>query len=327
MRSRLERLLAARLDGFGLSARELLSRDAPGGLAEPGLISANRHCRLLPCRDGWVALNLARPDDIDLVPALTGFAEAPWISVARYAAGVDALEFRDRAIMLQLPVAIPGEAMPLDLAPIESKVPRRVLDLSALWAGPLCAGLLGRMGAHVLRIDSIGRPDPTPQGSPRLDALINQGKQRLALDLRTGDGRKRLLDEVAQCDVLVTSARPAALARLGLEPDSLTHLTWVAITAHGFAGPGALRVGFGDDCAVAGGLIDGVPRFVGALSAERVPRFIGASLAERVPRFIGDALADPLTGLEAARAVLAGRSGLIDMAMARLAASYAAQLA
>ena len=105
--------------------------------------------------------------------------------------------------------------------------------------------------------------------------------------------------------MLVTSARPAALARLGLDPAHFPHLTWAAITAHGFAGPGALRVGFGDDCAVAGGLL---------------------RWQDGEPRFLGDALADPLTGLEAARAVLAGQRGLIDLAMARVAAAYAEKL-
>ena len=80
----------------------------------------------------------------------------------------------------------------------------------------------------------------------------------------------------------------------------------MAITAHGFAGPGATRVGFGDDCAAAGGLV---------------------RWEDGAPRFLGDALADPLTGLEAALAVLAGQRGLVDMAMARVAAHYAGLLA
>jgi hypothetical protein len=307
MPSRLEALLASRLTGLGLAPDELLSRDAPGGLAAPGRFSANRHCGWLPARDGWVALNLARPDDADLVMALTGEAGDPWGAAAAFAAREDATAVRDRAIELQLPVAVPGEAAPLDLAPLSlAVVPRRVVDLSALWAGPLCGGLLARMGAAVLRIDSVGRPDPTAHGSPGLDARINGGKARLALDFRTAEGRRRLVEEVAKADVVITSARPAALARLGLVPDRFAHLTWVAITAHGFTGTGALRVGFGDDCAVAGGLL---------------------AWAAQEPRFIGDALADPLTGLEAARAVLSGRTGLIDMAMARVAASYAAMLA
>lgn len=291
--------LEPRLAGLGLTPVELLARDAPGGLAEPGLTSANRHCHLLRCADGWLALNLAREDDRDLIPALCeGGAD-----LADYAAAQPAAALLARAIELQLPAALPGESLPQPLVePVIARVPGLVVDLSALWAGPLCAGLLARAGARVVRIESLGRPDPTAQGSPRLDSLLNGGKERLPLDLRTGEGRAALRDLLARAEVLVTSARPAALARLGLEPERFPHLSWAAITAHGWTGAGAQRVGFGDDCAVAGGLL---------------------RRENGEPRFLGDALADPLTGLEAARAVLAGQRGLIDLAMARVAASYA----
>ena len=299
MTAALHAALEPRLAGLGLTPRQLLERDAPGGLAQPGLTSANRHCHLLRCADGWLALNLAREDDRDLIPALCeGGAD-----LAAYASSQNAAALLGRAIELQLPAALPGESAALPLAPLEmARVPELVVDLSALWAGPLCAALLARAGARVVRIESLGRPDPTAQGSPRLDALLSGGNERLPLDLRTDPGRAALHDLLARADVLVTSARPAALARLGLDPAHFPHLTWAAITAHGFTGPGALRVGFGDDCAVAGGLLH---------------------WQNGQPRFMGDALADPLTGLEAARAVLAGQRGLIDLAMARIAASYA----
>jgi hypothetical protein len=307
MSAGLEDLLAARLAGFDVSPRDLLARDAPGGLDRPGLRSANRHCRLLRAQDGWTALNLARAEDWELVPALCGAESDPWAALVVLAASLAATTFRDRAAELQMPVAMLGESLPQTLAPPDRVfVPRKVVDLSALWAGPLCAGLLARAGAEVVRIESLGRPDPTPQASPMLDARINAGKARLALDLRTAQGLAELQRQIDGADVLVTSARPAALARLGLVPDKWPDLTWVAITAHGFHGMGAGRVGFGDDCAVAGGLV----------------RWDGGE-----PRFLGDALADPLTGLEAARTVLAGQRGLIDMAMARVAAAYAAWLA
>lgn len=303
MMARLEQAFADRLAGFDLSPQQVLSRDVPGGLVAPGRFSANRHCGLIRARDGWIALNLAREDDRDCIPALTGCGGDPWQAVARAAAQTTAAAFRDRAIELQLPVAIVGEASPLELAPPRSMRPvRRVLDMSALWAGPLCAALLARTGAAVLRIESVGRPDPVPVASPQLDALINAGKARLALDLRLAADRHVLLERIAASDVLITSARPHALARLGIVPGRFPDLTWVAITGHGFIGAAAQRVGFGDDCAAAGGLCrdrDGAPEFA------------------------GDALADPLTGVEAARAVLAGRRGLIDMAMARVAAAYA----
>ena len=307
MTARLHALLAERTAPFGLSPAQLLQRDAPGGLDAPGRMSANRHCRLLKAADGWIALNLAREDDRDVIPALTGESGEPWSALESLAASLPAADFRDRAAQLQLPVAVLGEAAPLPLAaPGGTRLPRKVVDLSALWAGPLCAGLLARAGAEVVRVESLRRPDPTPQSSPRLDALLNGGKRRIALDLASEAGRTAVHALLDKADAVVTSARPAALARLGLEPARFPHLTWVAITAHGFTGEGAARVGFGDDCAVAGGLV----------------RWEGDE-----PRFLGDALADPLTGLEAATRVLAGERGVIDMAMARVAAAFAEALA
>lgn len=306
MIGKLHEILAARLEGTGLEPQELLERDAPGGLARPGTASANRHCRLLRARDGWVALNLARAEDQELVPALTGGEGEPWQALTNVVSTLTAQVFRDRAAELQMPVAVLGESSPQELTPSDpTVVPGMVVDLSALWAGPLCAGLLARAGAQVVQVESIGRPDPTAAASPQLDARINAGKERTALDLRTEAGQAQLHSLLAEADVLITSARPAALARLGLKPARFPHLTWVAITAHGFSGPGAERVGFGDDCAVAGGLVE----------------WKGDQ-----PHFLGDALADPLTGLEAARAVLTGERGLIDMAMARVAAAYAGLL-
>lgn len=288
---------------FGLAASDLLERDFAVCQTRSGQVSANGSCRLLKCTDGWVALNLARPEDLDVVPALTDGEGEPWDVVAQAAASESAMSFRDRAIELQLAVAVVGEAVPalLPQADIQA-VPRKVVDMSALWAGPLCASLLARSGAQVLRIDSLGRPDPTAVSSPKLNARLNGEKAVLPLDLRDDAGRACLLERVSQADVLVTSARPAALARLGLEPGNFPDLTWVAITAHGFSGEAAGRVGFGDDCAAAGGLVE---------------------WCDGQPCFAGDALADPLTGLEAALAVLSGRRGLVDMAMSGVAAGYA----
>ena len=287
---------------------DLLWRDAPGGLAPPDHRSANRQCRLIAAQDGWFALNLARDDDRELIPALTGSepGEEPWDVVERAARNGLAADFVARAIELQLPAALPCEALPLPLASRSVPPPTglRVLDLSALWAGPLCAGLLARAGAEVTRVESATRPDPTPQASPLLDARLNGAKRRVSMDLADRDA---LLALVRASDVLVTSARAPALARLGLDAATLwadhPGLVWIAITAHGWHSD---RVGFGDDCAVAGGLLG------------------------EGPCFLGDALADPLTGLEAALAALdhlaRGERGLIDLPLARVAASYAGML-
>lgn len=291
---------------------DLLWRDAD--LGEPGLLSSNRQCRLVEAADGWLAINLARADDRGLLPAWLGVeaAETTWEAIEQEVRRKAVAELMEGAILLGLPVAALGEAKPLPRSP--TNVPSAatatrspaVLDLSALWAGPLCAGLLAEAGLAVTRVESVTRPDPTPLTSPLLDARINGGKRRMALRLDD----PALLDLIDGARVLVTSGRPHALARLGLTPERLfarnPALSWIAITAHGFHGAAAMRVGFGDDCAAAGGLV---------------------AWDQGKPRFIGDALADPLTGLRAARLALehlaSGRCGLIDVALAATAAGFA----
>lgn len=306
--------LQAFAPGVKTSPEDLLWRDAD--LAPPGALSPNRQCGLVEAADGWLAINLARAEDRELLPAWLGAGpgEANWDAVELLARRRGVRELVEDAAFLGLPVAAVGEAQPS--APVSASnspaIPTAdlptVLDLSALWAGPLGAGLLAEAGLAVTRVESPTRPDPTPHSSPLLDRRINGSKRRIAL--RFDD--PTLADLIDGARVLVTSGRPHALARLGLTPERVfarnPGLIWIAITAHGFHGAAAMRVGFGDDCAAAGGLVvwhDGRPRF------------------------IGDALADPLTGLRAARLALehlaSGRSGLIDVALAATAADFAAR--
>lgn len=299
---------------FGAQDWPLLQRDISVGERRPGW-SVNGNSRMVKAADGWMAVTLAREEDRAGVAAwLEGDAsEAPWAAVERLMPRRDCAMLIERATWLGLPVARLGEVAAggeaVAVLHWRGGVARdgtrlRVVDISALWAGPLCAGLLGEWGADVVRVESLSRPDPTPQTSPLLDARINGGKRRLALDLTREDGRAALADLIVGADVLVTSARARGLAGLGLRPDAVfaanPALIWVAVTGHGWASD---RVGFGDDAAVAGGLVsDG-------------------------PDFLGDALADPLTGVLAARTALAmleaGEAGLVDAALARCAAHVA----
>lgn len=309
-----ERLVTA--GGPMVDMATLLRRDAGLGLRPPGPVSPNGHCRLVRAADGWLAVNLARADDHDTVPAWleTEPDGDAWSQVERVLPGWSVADALDRARLLHLPVAGVGETRATwpDLRlrwPGTGRI-CRVVDLSALWAGPLAGGLLAAAGATVTKVESPGRPDPTSARTPQLDHWLNGRKQRRTMALAD----PALRDLIADSDVLITSARPRALVRAGLTPAALfmrnPHLLWIAITAHGWTGPGAERVGFGDDCAAAGGLLawDGP-----------------------TPRFLGDALADPCTGLIAAVAALetakAGHAGLLDVSLAASAAWVAARTA
>lgn len=281
----------ARLSGATL----LGERAMPGGFAVPGLRSAGGGCRLLQARDGWIALNLAREDDRDLLPAL--FAVERVEDEAALVRQAEALPLVTRGREMGLAMAAIDEALPLPPASeVMTRGPRRsggrdcplVVDLSALWAGPLAAHLLWLAGAEVVKVESTVRPDAMRHGDPALFARLNQGKASVALDLRSDTGRATLVRLIEQADIVIEASRPRALRQLGIDADGLVRrcpgLVWLTITGHGATGLAADWVGFGDDCGVAGGLSAALRDATGQIG------------------FGGDAIADPLTGIAAALA-------------------------
>ena len=304
------------------AALGVLDREGQLPLDPPGLISANRACRLVRAADGWIAVNLAREEDQDIVPAWLRREPGPdpWASIGAEAPAREAEELVADAILLGLPAARVGEVTAKDPAAPQLRLGApmgagrrqvRVVDLSALWAGPMCGAILAEMGAEVSKVESDRRPDPIRDTTPEFFRRLNGRKSHVRLDFTAGEGRARLAAEVAAADILISSARPRAFEGLGLAPQSVfaanPSLVWVAITGYGWTGPAGERVAFGDDAAAAGGLV-------------RWTR--GGE-----PRFLGDALADPVTGLSAAIGALtaleAGGGVIADVAMARCAAAAA----
>lgn len=292
-------------------------------LHPPGLVSPNRACRMFRCADGWMVLNLARDDDRDLVGAWLRreVDDDPWKTIQRFAKNRSAGELLADAILLGLPAGRVGEiTAPNPIAPILMGKPSRrppggsprVVDMSALWAGPMCGAILAEAGSDVTKVESAGRPDPTRGSMAAFFQRLNGRKRDLPLDLGAPGGQGRLRDEIVAADILITSARPRAFASLGLSPEDIFRanptLTWLAITGYGWTGDAATRVAFGDDAAAAGGLV----------------RWTNAG----APRFLGDALADPVTGLAAAIGALEGLASgggvLVDVSLARSAAGAAA---
>lgn len=286
----------------GLSGAMLMGERAAGkGWCVPGAVSAGGGCRLYPTRDGHVALTLARDDDQAMLPALFQDSELDPDDAAQVAAAFragDATSLVAQGRMLGLAIARTGEQPVSPACQITAQGlakdrsgPPLVVDLSALWAGPLAANLVGLAGPRVVKVESRNRPDRMRDGDPALFARINGGKDNMAIDLRDSADRAALLALIARADVVVEAARPRALRQWGIDADALVAtvpgLVWMTITGHGVAGDAGDWIGFGDDCSVAGGLTD-------ALVAAGGPVGFG-----------GDACADPLTGIHAAHRALA----------------------
>jgi hypothetical protein len=311
----------AALEGMTL----LGERAMLGGFTIPDSVSAGGGCRLYETLDGTIALNLARTDDRELLPALFGsdeFDTGNDSEIAQRAKEQNADWLIDRGRLIGLAIAGESECLPLPLrpcttlvsgppAPRTGFVPPRVLDLSALWAGPLAAHLLWLAGAEVVKVESARRPDAMREGDDTFYRLLNQGKASVVLDFADAEDRQALLRLIAESDIVIEAARPRALAQLGIDAEGLVRSTpgiaWITITAHGAEGEAAHWVGFGDDCGVAGGL-------TAAMRA-----------ASGKAGFVGDAIADPLTGLAAANkawdAWSSGQGGRFGLAMSQVVAA------
>ena len=90
-----------------------------------------------------------------------------------------------------------------------------VVDLSALWAGPLCGHLLHLCGADVIKVESDTRPDGARFGNAAFFGLLNQGKRSVGLDLTRHEGRKTLRQLIDRADVVIESSRPESAAPNG----------------------------------------------------------------------------------------------------------------
>lgn len=280
-------------------ARLLGERAAIAGYGRAGDVACGGACRLLRMAGGeHVALNLARSDDFDLLPAwLERDGIGDWTTLA------DALSTRQdthdliaRARELGLAIAhvdaAHGEAARWFRCVVEGpaggvrRERPRVLDLSSLWAGPLCTHLLQLGGADVIKIESRARPDGARNGPPAFFDLLNAGKRSVALDLRDDNDRSRLLALIDDADIVVEGSRPRALRQLGIDAETLVRarpgLSWIALSGHGRAEPQAQWIAYGDDAAIDAGLA-------------RVMREAAGE-----PMFVGDAIADPLAGLHGA---------------------------
>lgn len=335
--------LGARLpDAYADGAALLAERAALLGLQRNGGTSAGGSCRLLRCADGVLAVNLARRDDWDALGAWLGDGVAAdwedWDDVAQRLRRHGCDEAVARARLLGLPVA--AAVLPAPASEPWCRVQRHapplatdrggrrplVVDLSSLWAGPLCAQVLHQLGARVIKVESAARPDGA-RGDARAGAdvffdRLNAGKQSVVLDFGNPAGLARLRRLLQRADIVIESARPRALRQLGIDAAQLLAgnpgLSWVALSGYGRDEPAANWVAFGDDAGVAGGL----SALLAASSASD-----GGADHDAAWAFCGDAIADPLTGLHAALAAwsawLGGGGVLVDVAMQRVVAHCA----
>jgi len=122
----------------------------------------------------------------------------------------------------------------------------KIVELTGIGPGPMCAMLLADLGATVLRID---RPEPSDLGvaKPLRFDLLLRGRRCLALDLKHPDGKALALRLIERADALIEGFRPGVTERLGLGPEDCfarnPRLVYGRVTGWGQEGPLAQAAG------------------------------------------------------------------------------------
>lgn len=133
----------------------------------------------------------------------------------------------------------------------------RVVDLTRVVAGPLCAQMLGDLGADVAKVERRGDGDdlralgpPFVKGSEDSTYFVslNRNKRSVAVDFAKPEGAAILKRMIANADVLIENFRAGTLARYGLGYEDLRainpRLVYCSITGFGQTGPYAGRSGY-----------------------------------------------------------------------------------
>jgi crotonobetainyl-CoA:carnitine CoA-transferase CaiB-like acyl-CoA transferase len=192
----------------------------------------------------------------------------------------------------------------------------RVIDLTSVVMGPYATQILGDMGADVIKVEA---PDgdlfryvapSLHRGMSAAFLNLNRNKRSIALDLKRDEDRRSMLDLLARADVFVTTVRPQAMRKLGLDYETLNAVNPRLIYCGGYgfseAGPYAGRPAFDDIIQAMCGLAslqgwddeDG-PHYVNTIFADKTVGYaiasaVGMALYERERSGLGQAIEVPM---------------------------------
>ena len=141
----------------------------------------------------------------------------------------------------------------------------KVIDLTSMWAGPLCTELLARGGASVIKIEPSSRPDglrygdgDDGSGNAPMFVELNRSKEFADIDLRYCSEGGEFHQLVRSADLVVTSLSPRANENLGITCEKLTSINpdiaVLSITAFASHSPESDWVAYGTGVHAASGL-------------------------------------------------------------------------
>ena len=167
----------------------------------------------------------------------------------------------------------------------------KIIDLTSIYSGPICASILGDQGADVIKVEAPGG-DLMRQGTPSRNgvsasfSMMNRNKRSVVIDLQKPAGRALLLDLVRAADAVIENYRPGVMERLGLGYAVLAainpRIVVASINGVGADGPYAHRRVYDAVIQAITGLADlqsvdtGAPTMINTLIADKVTAMTAA---------------------------------------------------
>jgi crotonobetainyl-CoA:carnitine CoA-transferase CaiB-like acyl-CoA transferase len=207
----------------------------------------------------------------------------------------------------------------------------RILDFTAFWAGPAATAWFAALGADVIKVESVQRPDGIrfsaavrPKDDPQFYEMcgvfagMNLNKRGITLDLGHPDGAAIARRLVERCDVVVENFTPRVLDDFGFSYDDVRairpDLVMLRMPAFGLTGPWRDRPGF-------------------AQTMEQLTGMAWVTGYEGGPPIIAGGVVDPMVGAHAALALVAAlehrdRSGegqLVEVPLVEVATAVTAE--
>jgi formyl-CoA transferase/CoA:oxalate CoA-transferase len=142
----------------------------------------------------------------------------------------------------------------------------RILDLTRMVAGPMCAMLLGDLGAEVIKIENPGKGDDSRKWGPNFVngesayfLSVNRHKKAITLDFKKEKAKQIFRELVKSSDVIIENFRTGTMERFGLGYETLTKLNprliYCSVTGFGLSGPYKTRPGTDPILQAVGGLM------------------------------------------------------------------------
>jgi crotonobetainyl-CoA:carnitine CoA-transferase CaiB-like acyl-CoA transferase len=207
----------------------------------------------------------------------------------------------------------------------------RIIDFTAFWAGPVATQLLGALGADVIKLEGVRRPDGMRFSAGRppdwdqwwewgaVFLCSNNNKRDVSVELSTEAGRAVALELIGTGDLVIENFSPRVMENFGLEWHAVRsanpRAVMVRMPAFGLDGPWRDRVGF-------------------AQTMEQATGMAWMTGHSDGPPIIPRGVCDPIAGLHAAFAAVAAlvvrdRDGIgvhVESTMVESALNVAAEM-